>query len=646
MKFYQTFFEQGTYIHPQPIALSCGRICRAKTPQERLDAILRCAEVLTRYLAAAAISSFAARTDQNYPIPKGLEAFVGNLSFGSFLSVIQIIAAVDCDHPLSGSLKTTFKGNDGNPGIADKSLTALLNLRNELGHDLMSLTEAKAIMLFSVEEPPDFTLKTALESLGQILRLPLFLVEEQRIKSSKIVARRLVFMGESSDPQPEEVELTSGGLGEDCRFYLGISDGAICLYPLLIWDLAEKTANFGIYFIHRILDANLNFITVSSDDLERNGELRGQIVSRLAGNHVPKEAVSLANGNSFLKEWLDKRKVIEQFHQNISGEITWNALDSATLAWYGRHLEANDDTAIRQAIVDRLLDGRARFNPDEVRQILLLFGRKASVAEVLRRGLIDCRVRKDPDKRWDERQESSENVLQCLKMALEFLGNHIGVEGMTLDGLQATSGSADYIAVRESLINLFIHQDYKDQSTPSQIEITPDRAVFFNAGKSLVNNAALVEGGKSQSRNPLISRALRLIGFAELAGSGLREVHRVWRGAKRRPPIVESSSSANTFTLTLDWRELPDTTDEFWKRRLGVVLEAQEAKALLLTAADANGTTAEAVASSLGIFVEDAKTILDGLKTPKALVDEKKNRYYIKDHLKQLAEEARESEGQ
>ncbi len=69
--------------------------------------------------------------------------------------------------------------------------------------------------------------------------------------------------------------------------------------------------------------------------------------------------------------------------------------------------------------------------------------------------------------------------------------------------------SADYIAMRECLVNLFIHQDYGDARTAGQIEITPDRAMFFNAGKSLVDDPALAEGGRSQSRNPLISRALR-----------------------------------------------------------------------------------------------------------------------------------------
>ena len=93
------------------------------------------------------------------------------------------------------------------------------------------------------------------------------------------------------------------------------------------------------------------------------------------------------------------------------------------------------------------------------------------------------------------------------KLAIQFFGKHVGIGGVTVDGLQAISGTADYIAMREALVNLFIHQDYADPRTISQIEITKDRVVFFNAGKSLVNKDALVEGGKSQSRNPLVSRS-------------------------------------------------------------------------------------------------------------------------------------------
>ncbi len=240
---------------------------------------------------------------------------------------------------------------------------------------------------------------------------------------------------------------------------------------------------------------------------------------------------------------------------------------------------------------------------------------------------------------WDERVESSANLLESLKLAIQFFGKHVGIAGVTIDGLNATSGTADYIAMREGLVNMFIHQDYADPKTVSQIDITRDRTVFFNAGKSLVSSDSLVDGGKSQSRNPLISRAFRLIGFAELAGSGLGEIHREWRKARRRPPVCESNSASNTFTLTLDWREVPAITDKFWKERLGVNLTAQEA-AVLTLATEPAGVSVHEVASNLGILVSDAKGVCDALKK-KALVDERKERIHVKEHLAELAKEAK-----
>ncbi len=79
---------------------------------------------------------------------------------------------------------------------------------------------------------------------------------------------------------------------------------------------------------------------------------------------------------------------------------------------------------------------------------------------------------------------------------------------------------------------MMIHQDYAETSMAAQIEITPQTVSFYNPGYALVGKQALEKGGKSQSRNPLLSRALRQIGFAELAGSGLREVYRAYNMAR------------------------------------------------------------------------------------------------------------------
>lgn len=632
-----SLFEHCSAVHPQPVAFSCGRICRARNPQERLEAILKAAEVITRYLAALAVSSFSARTDASVGAPKGLDAFTGPLSFGHYLTAVQLIASVDCDHPLHNALAGAFVGKEAK---ANNSLVALLSLRNTLGHSLASVGEPKALMVFK-EHAPDKLLSTALESLEQFLRLPLFLVEQQWLVSKKITARRLLLMGESADPAPEEITLNEGFM-HDRALYVGTHQGALSLSPFLIWDLAEAKANYSIYINHEIGDKQIKFVTVDDNVLERNGELVSQVKSLLNGEASPPEPVTFSNGTTLLADWLEKRQVIEWLRKESSGEIPWDELNVDTLRWYGHQLGSPDDREeIRLAIRERLLDGRDRLNPDEVRQIILLFGDEKIIKKTLRRGMLDCRARISSEGRWDERIESSENVLEALKQAIEFFGRHVGVDGATLDGLKATSGSADYIATREGLVNLFIHQDYTDATTAGQIEITQDRAVFFNAGRSLVTQTGLIEGGRSQSRNPLLSRALRLIRFAELAGSGLREVRRMWKQERRRPPVTESNQNANTFTLILDWRKLPEIADEFWKQRLGIKLTPQEAYALLLSA-ESTGTSAEEIAAAQGLLLDEGRTICQRL-IKDALAKEKKGRIFISDHLKPLVEEAKGS---
>lgn len=632
-----SFFERGTEIYPQPVALSCGRICRSKTPQERLDAILRCAEVLTRYLAALAIASFAARDDQAVSAPDALGKLNGNLSFGHFLSAVQGVAGANGEHPLRAGLVASFKSRDGDSGPADAAIISLLNLRNGLGHDLNNMSEARATTVFN-EKQPDIALQTALESLDQLLRLPLFLVEEQRLVSKKPVARRLLLMGESADPLPEEVEL-SDGLEFDRALYVGLNDGALCLRPLLHWDIVQQRSNYGIYFLHAI-NKELTFITIHSERKERNGVLASELQQRISGTLIAKESISLRKGSSFVREWSDRRRGIEQELQLRSGLIPWGDLDPATLRWYGAQLGLPaEEEAIRSAISERLLDSRDRLLPEEVRQLVLLFGTEPAVRGRLGRGMIDCRAIEPNQPRPKDRAEATSNVIESLKLAIIFFGQHVAVGETTIDGLRATAGSADYIAMREALVNLFIHQDYSDQRSVAQIEIRPERAMFFNAGKSLVSSTSLAEGGKSQSRNPLISRALRLIGFAELAGSGLRAIYHAWAGAKRRPPVYESNSSANSFTLILDWRPMIEIADSFWKQRLGVSISPQESATLIL-AAEPDGVTIERIAAAQSLLLNDVKSLVQRL-VKEGMVVENKGVIKAQEHLQNLVDEAK-----
>lgn len=629
MNFKLDYFKLRQSYYPHVLAFACGQICRSRSAHEYLDSIIKASEMVTRYLSALAISSFNARENKETILPELRNSLTGKLSFGDFLTVLQCISSSKGNHPLKKEFEKSFNGKKAK---ANNALIDLMSIRNNLGHDLMSLSEVKATSILNKYQPED-RLIDVLDNVNGLLDFPLFLLEDQSYQQNIFTGRRLLLMGES-DPIPDKVELQSG-LNKTRELYVAINDGVLSLSPFLIWDVVERKVDYGIYFIHGTTNSNIRFITVNDDKKNKNGPLIKELDDCLDGNQETKEDVLLKDGTSLLNDWKNKKK---NFKFSYSEKpIPWDGLDQKILSWYCKLLNKGEGEE-NEIIQEHLLDGREMISEVEIHQIVLLFGKEKIVKQQLRRNMIDCRAKKDknPNKRWDERKQFSRNILSCLQEAIVFFGRHTGIGGVTINGLKATSGSADYIAMREGLVNLFVHQDYSDPGVVGQIEITKDRAIFHNAGKSLVNLAALADGGRSQSRNPLISRALKMIGFAELAGSGLREVHRLWRVEKRRPPKFESNESSNTFTLTLDWRSLPEDIDKFWKKKLGVKITSEQAGILSLLC-EPNGFTLEEIASAKEILIDDTRLAIDGMMK-NGLIHLDQDKYFIMEHLKQLAE--------
>lgn len=625
------FFKQGASLFPQPVAMSCGRICRARSDLERLDAIIKSAEILTRYLAAVSVGSLSAGGNGSDEGPEAFNSINGALSFGDFLSIIQTVTSYPDTHPLKSRLQAGFKsGKKGKPAPTNDALIALLELRNRLGHSLQSLSDVKVATVFD-EDGPHIQLQNALQGVDFLLRLPLFLIEEINVVNKQFVARRLVLMGDG-EPIPEQIIVTQPI--DDRVLCVGTPDGAVSLDPFLIWAVAPQRSTRTVYLLHSVKDKGLVFKTVLGDEQERDDRDHNKLIALFNGHRRGMDPAESADGTTFYNEWNAKRKVIEHAIQSQNRTIPWADFDEDILGWYGRHLGITDDRELRAVIIDRLLDGRDILPASEIDQLVVLFGKEDIVRRHVRRSLLDCRVRKNPENRWDERIENGGNILACLRIAISFFGQHIGIEGANVDGLTVTSGSANYIAMREALVNLFIHQDYTDQRTVAQIEITEHRSIFHNAGKALVSRESLIDGGRSQCRNPILARALRLIGFAEMAGSGLSELHRQWRHASRRPPKMDSDAKSNTFTLTLDWRSVPEDHDAFWLDKLGVKLTGEQAGILSLLS-DPEGFSVEEIASARGLLLEDARSYIEYLTT-QGLISENNSKYVIRDYLREL----------
>ncbi len=508
--------------------------------------------MLTRYLAAVAVASFASRDDD---AEAKLSELSGNLSFGHFLTTVQEVVGAKGNHPaqplLAHAFKATKRNKDTVRGKTDAALVSLLGLRNDLGHELRNLDEAKAAAVEAASAPAALLVE-ALDGVEAVLSKPLFVVEDQQWTREALVVRRLLLMGESSDPAPQSIKVghETGGVGETRTPYLAINRICLQLPPWLLWGIDHGRQNFALLFLDAVEDARARYCTIDGSEQHQGDGIAESIRQLFAGVRRAADAVVLIDGRHLASEWADTRKQIEESGRRQDGLVDWLSFEPATIKWFAdASISEGRQTRTRRFGSDcSTVDTRS--SPTSSANCDFCLDALPMVRSELQRDVLDLRVIDPVDDAARQRQAGprriGENLLEALKRAVQFFARRPGWTMSHPEDLRKTEGSLDYLTLREIFVNQAVHQDYRDASAAGQIEIHQGKVTVFNTGYSLVPTDTLLDGGKSQSRNPLIARALRLIGFAEIAGSGIRAVHRACQQARRRAPDLRERQRTPT----------------------------------------------------------------------------------------------------
>ena len=100
-------------------------------------------------------------------------------------------------------------------------------------------------------------------------------------------------------------------------------------------------------------------------------------------------------------------------------------------------------------------------------------------------------------------------------------------------------------AIREIVINMVVHRDYRD-SSGSIIKIYDNRIEFYNPGKLFggITIQDLLSGNyTSKSRNKLIAKAFKEVGLIERFGSGIFRIQKLCREYGIVEPVFKEVSS-------------------------------------------------------------------------------------------------------
>lgn len=243
---------------PQPVALALGRVVRSVGAAERLEACIKAAEVIARYVAVTALASAASTRDAAEP-PPAVENFAGNLSFGVFENAARASTSVGWPHPLREPLRLCLKSTKKSKAIAGQRLQAFVELRNELGHSLTPVDEAKARALIEKNDPVG-ALIDVLDGLGTALSSPLLVVLAQEHRRGRFIARVAFFSGEG-EPIPQELELQDPIFDWEVP-YLCTPEGLIPLAPGVLYQPRSSDGRFGLFLLDAIENNSLRYKSV------------------------------------------------------------------------------------------------------------------------------------------------------------------------------------------------------------------------------------------------------------------------------------------------------------------------------------------------------------------------------------------------
>ena len=127
------------------------------------------------------------------------------------------------------------------------------------------------------------------------------------------------------------------------------------------------------------------------------------------------------------------------------------------------------------------------------------------------------------------------------------LNNKISID-IGHNGQRIENYSYPIDAVREVVVNAFVHRDYT-MSSDIKIELFDDRLAISSPG-SLPDGLTVedIKQGANAKRNPILINILDKMKYIENYGSGIRRIFASYKGFKRQPELI---ATHNLFTVIL-----------------------------------------------------------------------------------------------
>lgn len=212
--------------------------------------------------------------------------------------------------------------------------------------------------------------------------------------------------------------------------------------------------------------------------------------------------------------------------------------------------------------------------------------------------------------------EVTGNILKLLEASWEQLRPHLTETRFSSDAVFHSQIIYPEFACREALTNAIAHRDYHAEGRSVEVHVYTDRMEILNPGE-LVGGLTVADLRElkniHQSRNSLIARVLREVGYMREIGEGIKRIFELMQSNDLAVPELVSIN--NTFSIVLHHKFLYSDEEKLWLNRFTSFTLSREQKTVVRLGIHGKEISPQAIWEAVGIVDTDYyRQLVESLK--------------------------------
>ncbi|NLZ53866.1 MAG: hypothetical protein GX892_12130 [Thermoanaerobacteraceae bacterium] len=218
--------------------------------------------------------------------------------------------------------------------------------------------------------------------------------------------------------------------------------------------------------------------------------------------------------------------------------------------------------------------------------------------------------------------EVSDCIVKLIEKGWELIRPHLVETKFSTDALFRTQVMYPELACKEALINAIAHRDYSVEGRGVEVYIFTDRIEFVSPGELLSSikiDDIIKQKGVHQSRNTLIARTLREIGYMRELGEGFKRIFKLLDDNELMPP--ELISTNNFFKVVMHQKTVYTKEEKLWLENFSHIPLTRDEKTVVRMGCYGKLLSPQAIWDTVGIVDTDYyRQILESLKKKGLLI--------------------------